>query len=92
MTCSSQTRAVRQCQISKALAEGLFLSGASFPTIAVGIVYGNKASAITIHKLEEIDENGDRFCERINRVIELGCAHTAEDILSFMDDLGVAHL
>ena len=46
-------------------------------------------SAITVHKVVEVEGNGTTSTEKIDRVIELGTAHTAEDLASFLEDLKV---
>lgn len=54
------------------------------------MLYGNFESTITLHKRTEIDDSGSKFSEEIHMVIELGTAHTAPDIRSFLDGLGIA--
>lgn len=61
-------------------------------TCIVGMLYGNHESTITLHKHTEVEESGNKFSEEIHRVIELGAAHTAPDIRSFIDDLGITRV
>jgi hypothetical protein len=61
-------------------------------TCAVGMLYGNYESTITLHKCTEVNEVGDSYSEEIHRVVELGAAHTAPDIRSFLDDLGITRI
>ena len=61
-------------------------------TCLAGMLYGNFESTITLHKRTEVDDSGSKFSEEIHRVIELGAAHTAPDIRSFLNDLGITRV
>lgn len=66
----------------------LLVKGEKTPTVC-GMLVGNTESSITIFKLEEREEGGQRYTERVDRVVELGCAHSAQDILQFMSDMNL---
>jgi len=64
----------------------------SHKTCIAGMLYGNYESTIALHKFMQIEEGGNRFSEEIHKVVELGAAHTAQDILTFLGDLGVTRI
>jgi len=53
----------------------------------VGMLYGNQESSIEIHSFLDVDENGDKYQEGMYRIIELGLAHSAQDLISFSLEL-----
>jgi hypothetical protein len=57
-----------------------------------GMVFSNMESSIELHRLEEIEENGEVFSEKIHKVLELRVVHTAWDIRHFLKDLGVTRI
>ncbi|WP_446445094.1 hypothetical protein [Shewanella sp. 1180_01] len=36
----------------------------------------------------DVEDNGEQFKESIYRIIELGLAHSAKDLIQFIEDLG----
>lgn len=61
-------------------------------TCLAGMLYGNFESTIMLHKCTQVDDSGNKFSEEIHKVIELGAVHTAPDIRSFLDDLGITRI
>jgi hypothetical protein len=61
-------------------------------TSVAGMVFSNMESTIELHRLEEIEENGETFSEKIHKVLELGVVHTAWDIRNFLKDLGISRI
>jgi hypothetical protein len=57
-----------------------------------GMLFSNMESSIELHRLEEIEEHGEVFSEKIHKVLELGVVHTAWDIRHFLKDLGVTRI
>lgn len=55
-------------------------------TIA-GMLFSNFESAIELYRDVRIEESGEKYSEQIHKVVELGIAHTAEDIRIFTKDL-----
>ncbi|CDU05625.1 hypothetical protein VCR14J2_390316 [Vibrio coralliirubri] len=53
-----------------------------------GMLYGNYESSIELFKVTDIDESGNSYNEQIHRIFEFGLAHTPEDMLQFLKDLG----
>ena len=53
----------------------------------VGMLYGNQESSIEVHSFLDVNENGDKYQEGMYRIIELGLAHSAQDILAFSTEL-----
>ena len=41
-----------------------------------GMVYGNIESRITLHEIENYEDERKQYCETVHRVVELGVAHT----------------
>jgi hypothetical protein len=56
-----------------------------------GMLFSNHESSIEVHSLTEVEENGDKFAESIYRIVELGLAHSAKDILKFIQDIESAN-
>lgn len=85
------TRSV--CELSFPVISGmsggpLLVHGEKLPTVC-GMLYGNKETSILSHKLEEREEDGTRYYERVDRIFELGCAHSSTDLIAFMSDFGL---
>jgi hypothetical protein len=52
-----------------------------------GMLFSNHESSIEIHSITDVEENGDKFAESIHRIVELGLAHSAKDLLTFIQDI-----
>lgn len=53
-----------------------------------GMLHGNAESRIQSYAAEETEADGEKIRETVNRIVELGCAHTIVDIAAFINDLG----
>lgn len=53
----------------------------------VGMLFSNHESSIEIHSFMDVEDSGDKFQESIYRIIELGLAHSAKDLIQFIEDL-----
>lgn len=57
-----------------------------------GMLFSNFESTISLHSFNEVDDNGDKFSEQIHKVVEFGIAHTAYDVRTFINDLGITRV
>ena len=55
----------------------------------VGMLYGNSESSILQSSLSEVEENGDKFTEKITKIVEFGLAHSNIDIQQYLVDMQV---
>lgn len=53
----------------------------------VGMLFSNHESSIEVHSFIDVEDNGEQFKESIYRIIELGLAHSAKDLIQFIEDL-----
>lgn len=53
----------------------------------VGMLFSNHESSIEVHSFMDVEDNGEQFKESIYRIIELGLAHSARDLIQFIEDL-----
>ncbi len=54
-----------------------------------GMLYNNVESSIEVFSFSEVNENGEKYSEKIHRIIEFGAAHSINDIKSFLADLKI---
>lgn len=54
-----------------------------------GILYNNIESSIEVYSFSEVEENKEKYSEKVCRILEFGAAHSIDDIKSFLDDLDV---
>ena len=54
-----------------------------------GMLYNNIESSIEVFSFSEVNENGEKYSEKIHRIIEFGAAHSLKDIRSFLVDLKI---
>ena len=83
------------CEISFAALKGFSGTPLLFDakkTCVAGMLFSNMESSIELHQLVEIEENGEKFSEKIHKVLELGVVHTAWDIRHFLKDLGITRI
>lgn len=55
----------------------------------IGMLFHNTESRIEVYSNSEIDEDGKITKESVNRIVELGLAHSIEDIIQFISDLKI---
>lgn len=55
----------------------------------VGMLYGNSESSILQHTIMEIEENGEKFSEKVTKIVEFGLAHSNQDIKKYLLDLDI---
>lgn len=55
----------------------------------VGMLYGNSESSILQHAITEIEDNGEKFSEKITKIVEFGLAHSNQDIKQYLLDLNI---
>jgi hypothetical protein len=51
------------------------------------MLFSNAESSIETHKYVEVSDQGHEYAEGIYRIVELGLAHSNQDILSFLTDM-----
>ena len=56
---------------------------------AVGVCYGSQEQRIVASEVQEVEEGGVPFKERILRIIEFGLAYHPTAVISFLEELGV---
>jgi|GEM_PF-968767 len=61
-------------------------------TSMAGMVFSNYESTIELYQYTEIEEESEKYSEKIHKVIELGIAHSAYDIRVFLKDLGISRV
>lgn len=49
-----------------------------------GMLFSNHESSIEVHSFTDVEDNGDKFAESIYRIVELGLAHSARDLIKFI--------
>lgn len=57
-----------------------------------GMVFSNYESTIELYRFTEIEQTNEKYSEQIHKVIELGVAHSAYDIRTFLRDLGITRV
>tara|TARA_R110001583_G_scaffold153929_2_gene305617 strand:+ start:1647 stop:2339 length:693 start_codon:yes stop_codon:yes gene_type:complete len=52
-----------------------------------GMLFSNHESSIEVHSFTDVEDNGDKFAESIYRIVELGLAHSAKDLIKFIREM-----
>lgn len=55
----------------------------------LGMLFFNFESTIEVYSSSEIEESGQVRKESVHRIVELGLAHSIEDIIQFLHDLNI---
>jgi hypothetical protein len=70
----------------------VFTLGPGGGLLVMGMIYFNLESSVEVFSHTQVEEGGSRFEERTKRIIELGLAHAATDLVKWAADLGIERI